>query len=49
MAKRPLLEMRVAIREEAIKTLRKWGSDADVMHGSGEGVMDDGRRFRIRW
>ena len=30
MAKRPLSETRMAIREEAIETLKKWGNDPEV-------------------
>jgi hypothetical protein len=30
MAKRPLSETRMAIREEAIQTLKKWGDDPEV-------------------
>ena len=30
MAKRPLSEMRMAIREEAIQTLKKWDYDPEV-------------------
>jgi hypothetical protein len=30
MAKRQLSETRTAIREEAIKTLKKWGDDSEV-------------------
>ena len=30
MAKRPLSEIRMAIREEAIQTLKKWDDDPEV-------------------